>query len=204
MLTRPHLSISSGMRRRQRGIVMMIALVVLVGMTLAGLALMRSVDTSNIIAGNLAFQQSATQAGDTGTETAITWLQANTGGAALFADSFANGYAASVTSPAAGQTWDAFWTNVLVPAGQVVTLTTDTTTGNTVAYTIQRLCNTAGDPIAVGVDCAVSQTAANTSGSSKGTSVVALQYSNLVYYRITTRITGPRNSSSFIQAIVAL
>lgn len=208
---RPHLLTVSGKLRtgfihkqRQRGVVLMIALIVLVAMTLAGIALVRSVDTSNIIAGNLAFQQAATQAGDTGTEAAVTWLAANTGGTTLQADNFANGYAAARSDPAAGQTWDAFWTNVLVPAGQVVTLPQDTTTGNTVAYTIQRLCNAVGDPVAVGVDCAVSQTAATTSGSSKGTGFVALQYSNLVYYRITSRVTGPRNSSSFIQAIIAL
>ena len=44
----------------QRGIVMIVALVVLVAMTLAAIALTRTVYTSNIVAGNLAFQQAAT------------------------------------------------------------------------------------------------------------------------------------------------
>ena len=43
-------------------------------MSLAGIALIRSVDTSNLIAGNLAFRQGATIAGDWGLETARTWL----------------------------------------------------------------------------------------------------------------------------------
>jgi Tfp pilus assembly protein PilX len=191
-------------KSRQRGVVLMIALIVLVAMTLAGIALVRSVDTSNIIAGNLAFQQAATHAGDTGTETAVGWLQANNAGNTLQANIFGSGYAAARTDPAAGQSWDSFWTNVLVPAGQVVTLAADASTGNTVSYTIQRLCNAIGDPTVPGVDCAVSQTAAATSGSSKGSGFVSLQYNAQVYYRITTRIVGPRNTVSYIQTIVSM
>ena len=192
-------------RVRQRGVVLTIALIVLVAMTLAGLALVRSVDTSNIIAGNLAFQQAATQSGDIGTETAVTWLQANFAGITLQQSIPAQGYVASRQDPAVGQSWDAFWTNTLVPAGQIVTLAQDTTTGNTVSYTIQRTCAQAGDPTVPLTDCAISQAAAaTTSGSSKGVGVPPLQYSSQVYYRITTRVAGPRNTVSYVQTIVAL
>lgn len=204
MLTPSTLPCRSFSRARQRGVVLMIALIVLVAMTLAGLALVRSVDTSNIIAGNLAFQQAATQSGDIGTETAVTWLQANFAGITLQQSIPAQGYVASRQDPAAGQSWDAFWTNTLVPAGQIVTLAQDTTTGNTVSYTIQRMCAQAGDPGVPLTDCAISQTAATTSGSSKGVGVPPLQYSNQVYYRITTRVAGPRNTVSYVQTIVAL
>jgi Tfp pilus assembly protein PilX len=53
-------------RRAQQGVVLFIALIVLVAMSLAGIALMRSVDTNVLIAGNLAFRQGATMAGDWG------------------------------------------------------------------------------------------------------------------------------------------
>lgn len=190
--------------RRQKGVVLMIALIMLVAMTLAGLALVRSVDTTNIIAGNLAFQQAATNSGDTGTEAAVAWLQANNSGTTLQTDILASGYAAARTDPAAGQSWDAFWTNVLVPAGQVVTLPQDAVTGNTVAYTIQRLCIQSGASSVPATGCAVLQTTGTSAGSSKGAGVIALQYSSQVYYRITSRIAGPRNSVSYIQSIVAL
>jgi len=190
--------------RRQQGVVLMIALIMLVAMTLAGIALVRSVDTSNIIAGNLAFQQAATNSGDTGTESAIAWLVANNAGITLQADILASGYASARTDPAAGQNWDAFWTNVLVPAGQVVTLAQDAVTGNTVSYTIQRLCNQPGPSTVPATGCAVLQAAGNAVGSSKGAGVIALQYNSQVYYRITSRIAGPRNSVSYIQSIVAL
>ena len=51
-------------RRAQRGVILFIALIVLVAMSLAGIALMRSVDTNVMIAGNLAFRQGATLAAD--------------------------------------------------------------------------------------------------------------------------------------------
>jgi type IV pilus assembly protein PilX len=191
-------------RVRQRGVILMISMIVLVAMTLAGIALVRSVDTSNIIAGNLAFQQAAINAGDVGTETAVTWLQNNVAGNTLQQSIPAQGYVASRQDPAAGQSWDAFWTNTLVPAGQVVTLTQDSSTGNTVSYTIQRMCAQVGDPAVPLTDCAVLQTVGSSAGSSKGSGVIALQYNSQVYYRITSRIVGPRNTVAYVQTIVAL
>ena len=191
-------------RVRQRGVILMILMIVLVAMTLAGIALVRSVDTSNIIAGNLAFQQAAINAGDVGTETAVTWLQNNVAGNTLQQSIPAQGYVASRQDPAAGQSWDAFWTNTLVPAGQVVTLTQDANTGNTVSYTIQRMCAQVGDPAVPLTDCAVLQTVGTSAGSSKGSGVIALQYNSQVYYRITSRIVGPRNTVAYVQTIVAL
>ena len=44
------------LRRTQSGVVLFIALIVLVAMTLAGIAIMRSVDTGNQIAGNVGVQ----------------------------------------------------------------------------------------------------------------------------------------------------
>ncbi len=189
-------------RARQAGVVLMMALIVLVAMTLAGIALVRSVDTSNVIAGNLAFQQAATHAGDAGTEAAVTWLQTNNTGITLYANILGQGYAASRQDPAAGQSWADYWSNVLVPAGQVVTLAPDAA-GNTVGYTIQRLCNAVGDPTS-GVGCAVTQSVGAMASSSRTAGTVALLYASQIYYRVTTRIAGPRNTVSYVQTIVAL
>ncbi|HEX2310450.1 MAG TPA: hypothetical protein VHH91_07010, partial [Vicinamibacterales bacterium] len=63
-------------QRRQRGAVLLIALIVLVAMSLAGVALVRGVDMTNLIAGNLAFKQGATLGGDWGAEQARAWLNA--------------------------------------------------------------------------------------------------------------------------------
>ncbi|MBS4097546.1 MAG: hypothetical protein KGZ83_12010 [Sulfuricella sp.] len=191
----------------QRGVVLFITLIVLVAMTLAGIALVRSVATTTLIAGNLSFQEGATMSGDTGIESAVNWLEINSTGTNLFQNNLPMGYVAAKQDPAVGQTWDAFWANQLVPAGQVLTLAKDAA-GNTVSYVIQRMCSpTIPQPFAptsVGANCASSPTTVGTSGGSKGAGAIQIQTSDQTYYRITSRIVGPRNTVSFIQAIVAM
>lgn len=198
----------------QRGVVLLIALIMLVAMTLGGIALVRSVNMTNIIAGNLAFQQGATNSGDTGIEVAVSWLEANNG-ATLYSSVAAQGYAATRQDPPAGQSWDAFWRTVL--ANQAVTLnpaapgtfmaytaSAPNSAGNTVSYAIQRLCSQALPPSSAGAGCSQPPATVNTASSSKGAGVVALTYGSQIYYRITSRIAGPRNTVSYVQAIVAL
>jgi Tfp pilus assembly protein PilX len=189
-------------RARQAGVVLMMALIVLVAMTLAGIALVRSVDTSNIIAGNLAFKQAATNSGDTGIEAAAAWLNANSG--ALTNNALGSGYASSFKPDlGANQTWDNYWNTVL--AGQVVTMAKDPATGNTVAYAIQRMCVTPNvDPTTIGAGCATSQSSVNVGSSSKTAGTVQLTPISQTVYRITAQIQGPRNTLSYVQAIVAL
>ena len=55
---------------RQRGVVLFIALLVMVALSLAGIALIRSADTATIVAGNLAFKQAAASAVDRSVEQA--------------------------------------------------------------------------------------------------------------------------------------
>src|ERR687895_391378 len=59
---------------RQKGVVLFIALIVLVALMLASISLVRSVDTANVIAGNLAFKQASVQAADFGIEVAAAAL----------------------------------------------------------------------------------------------------------------------------------
>src|SRR5450830_1873633 len=99
---------------KQRGVIMLIALITLVAMTLAAIALVRSVDTTNIIAGNLAFQQSATNAGDIGSEKAIQWLETNNVGSNLWVDQLAQGYAATWLA-SEGSDWNALIATGLKP-----------------------------------------------------------------------------------------
>ena len=62
------------MHRGQRGVVLIIALVMMITITFAGLALFRQVGLGAVIVGNLAFKQGATSAADRGIEAARTWL----------------------------------------------------------------------------------------------------------------------------------
>src|SRR5437762_3164942 len=58
----------------ERGVVMFIALLVMVALSLAGIALIRSADTATIVSGNLAFKQAAVYAVDRSVEQAIAAL----------------------------------------------------------------------------------------------------------------------------------
>lgn len=187
---------------RQHGVALVVALVMLVALTLASTLLVRSISTTGLIAGNMAFQQAAVNSADVGVQTAINWLQTNNVNDNLFENKLDNGYVSYRQDPATNQSWDDFWTNSLVLAGQVKTLPVDAS-GNTVAYVIHRLCNLHGDPTS-GVDCNTAPASVGRSGNSKGAGVIELLYNSQVYYRITTRVTGPRGTLSYVQTVIAL
>jgi type IV pilus assembly protein PilX len=186
----------------QRGAALIFALIVLVTMLLAGAALMRSVDTSVVIAGNLALKQATTASGETGVEAAIAWLEANKTGATLHTSIPDSGYMAAEQHPNVNQSWDSFWIGALAPAHQIVTLPADTT-DNRVSYVIHRLCNDTGPPTSVGAHCSTPPSVIS-SGNSKGAGIINPIASTQVYYRITARIDGPRNTLSYVQVIVAM
>ncbi|WP_342119546.1 pilus assembly PilX family protein [Pseudoduganella sp. OTU4001] len=193
-------------RRVQQGVVLVLTLIVLVALTLAGLALMRSVDTSTLIAGNLAFKQSATISADAGVEAALQWLGRNRGN--LNSDIAASGYYATsqdaldLTGNATTATNDNLnWNN----NSAVERLDTDQV-GNQVSYVIHRMCNTAGNINAT--TCATESMTMD--GKSLGSSRQMLTYqpgswddaANRVFYRITVRVDGPRSNVSFVQAVI--
>lgn len=203
-LTR-HFRVGSLPRRtRERGVVLAIALVVLVAMTLAALAMMRSVDTNNLIAGNLAFQQSATHSGDAGVEAAITWLESVNGTTTLNNNDTTNAYIANgstaANSPIAGQSWDDYWNAAL--GSRQKTLAEDSA-HNTVSYVIDRMCNNVGGKTS-GAACIASPVVTAATGNSEESGEVQLTATSVVYYRITVRVQGPRNTVSYIQAMVSL
>lgn len=172
--------------RRQRGIVMWIALGVLIIMSLAGLAMLRQMGGGLSIAGNVAFKQSATSVADLGAETARAWVMAP--GTILANDNTAAGYYSS---------WGGNVDPRTFPWGTAPSLN-DAATGNTVRYVIHRLCDTAGlDANAPGQRC--SAAGAKPPGKSSDGPVIPTVIAP--YFRITTQVTGPRNTVSYTQIV---
>ncbi len=188
--------------RAQRGVVLFIALIALVVMSLAAVALIRSVDTNTIIAGNLAFRQSATISADSGLETAAAWLGAP--GVSLDADNAALGYYADTAkSPtvAADIAWNTG--DSALATGSGVVAGTDSS-GNTIRYVIQRVCRT-GTAVPTPDKCLFGAPVAGTSsqGVKSATQAGAITTSgDSLMYRITVRVSGPQNTISYIQAFV--
>jgi type IV pilus assembly protein PilX len=198
--------------RRQRGVVLFISLIMLVAMTLAGIALVRSVDTTNLIAGNLAFKQGATLSADAAIETARTWLITQTNVTlwndnpdnALTGPSKAYYSFTPTTTPGVEKPWDQAAPTGYDWTGAAIALAADAA-GNQVSYVIQRLCKLSNvAPDAAGNSCISTAGVGSTQGSSKGAGreniAGALQY----YYRVTSRVTGPRNTVSYVQSIIQI
>lgn len=179
--------------RAQRGVVLFIALIVLVAMTLAGIALSRSVGTGILVAGNLAFQKGATSSADAGIEAGRAWLTVQDADT-LRVDQ-ARGYFANWDTAFDPATFD--WTN------RATTVATDAA-GNTVQYVVHRLCRNSNESAnAPGQQC-VSLTGAGASGSKGGASYGSTPLSGTlqVYYRVTARVSGPRNTVSYVQSVM--
>lgn len=210
---RPH---RNGLRaRKQRGVALFFALICLVAIMLAAVALVRSVDTSTMIAGNLAFQQAATSSADAGTEAAITYLagiEAANSSKNVLTDAThpfnitaaTAGYYASL-DPAKSLTASS-GTRFLWDNTDSVGLTTDSS-GNTTRYIIQRMCITAGVAVK-DAGCLFSGAAQDNNKQNiplpqeicKGEGCpVAGQTPQI---RITSKTTGPKNTLSYVQAFV--
>ncbi|HSE00753.1 MAG TPA: hypothetical protein VLB72_08475 [Burkholderiales bacterium] len=185
---------------RARGAVLFIALIVLVAMTLAGIAIMRSVDTTTLIAGNLAFKQGTIQSSDNGIETAFQWLMANR--PALINSDLAKGYYSN--KPVGSLDWNnpATWADA-------VTVGPDAA-GNTISYVIHRMCTLGGAAYnAANQQCALDTPAVGTppppaQGDSFAVGAPGYLSDPRPFYRITVRSQGPRNTVSFVQSMVAI
>jgi hypothetical protein len=176
-------------------------------MTLAAIGMSRSVDTSNLVAGNLAFKQSTVQGGDQGLKAAYAWLVANSGGTTLQSNITGSGYFASV--PVDDPNWfdpnDAVWGNAVSPTGGVAD-----NAGNVVKYVIHRMCSQPDAPYngsnaGVANQCALTFTSGG-SGEGSSMAIGSTQPSGdaQLYYRVTARVDGPRNTVSIVQMSVLL
>jgi Tfp pilus assembly protein PilX len=61
-------------RRAQSGVALIMVLIMLTAMAIAGVALVRVVDSANVISGNFAFRQSTLNIADMGVEAAVAEL----------------------------------------------------------------------------------------------------------------------------------
>jgi len=191
-------------RRAQRGVILFIALIVLVAMSLAGVALMRSVDTNVLIAGNLAFRQATTALGDNGIESARAWMTGNNsllvgnqpGGNTGYWANWQAGLDFVGTTPTTSDDypWDSQPTTVASPDPAYV-----------IAYVIHRLCELEGAVEKAKCLKASAGAGGSTAGGTKGAvtyGVQSLPGTATVFYRVTVRVSGPRNTKSYIQAVL--
>ena len=180
--------------RGERGVVMFVALVVLIVMTLAGLAMLRQMSSGVSIAGNIAFKQGATAVADAGIEAGRAFMTTN---AVPDIDAPASGYYATwgINVDPASADWQPRW--------NAVPDTLVTASGN-VRFIVQRLCSSTGPSFGGTQQCsdAIPQSGGGGSkgGGSYGTTPIALMPAP--FYRVTARVMGPRNTVSYTQVVM--
>lgn len=204
--------------RQSSGASLMVALIMLVMMSAGAISLVRAISTGRMMAANLAFRQAAVLASDAGSEAAIAWLSNEVSSARIFVDQPDAGYYANVpdglditgmgsTGSAVAIDWDddrckAAASTACVKAAPA--LPADSA-GNVIRYTIHRLCRTDGSPQAGANSCLVaggSAAASSKRGNVSYGSSSRFGVSMGVYYRITVRVRGPRNTVVFTQTLV--
>jgi len=180
--------------RSRRGMALVVALIVLAAMSLAAAALVRSVDTTIAIAGNLGLRDAAIPALDAAVETAWAALYDRNLIADRDRDLPAEGYYASRQPgedargvPRVLQREDAY------PRGAPVR---DAGNGNTVRYVIERVCLGPGPPAAA--NCALVRP--------RGAAAIAVTDADpappmVPVFRVTARVDGPRNTVTHAQAM---
>jgi len=209
---------------RQRGLSLLVALIALAAMSMAGVALIRSIDTNALIAGNLAFRQNSTTSADTGVEAARLWLM-NSSSAFLQDNHTDNGYYATradtggednkgmdITGSRTKSTNDNIkWidangdeqTGSHTPFCEA----NNDATGNRICYVIHRMCDGTGSIDSA--DCSTSTTS-NSEGISESAGGREGNYhtelpgtgTTMGRYRITVRVSGPRNNNSYVQVFI--
>lgn len=189
---------------RQEGVILFIALIVLVAMTLAGIGMVRSVDTGTAAAGNLGFKQMSLNSGESGIQSGYEWLVANAAGGTLDNTDATNGYYSS--RPAIEPDWSdaATWQGAAAVNGGAAD-----SAGNVVEYIVHRMCTEPNTPYngtnaGVSNQCATAIPTLAGSGGSMAVGSYAFSGSPEVFYRITARSVGPRNTTTYLQAMVGL
>jgi Tfp pilus assembly protein PilX len=208
-------------RAGQRGLSLIFAMMALVMLSLAAVALLRSVDVSSMIVGNLSFKQDATSASGSAAAEALVWLQAAPSGS-LDADIAASGYYAnsqdgldptgrrtSSQAPLALVDWFGDGSCSYAVAGTFSACTVRAkqgtpVNGNQVRWVITRLCKTSA-AISSANPCAKPATISTANASERGEvgsggRLVGLTSSP--YYRIIVRTDGARNTVSYTETLV--
>jgi Tfp pilus assembly protein PilX len=174
--------------KTQQGASLVIVIILLIILMISAVALVRSTDTMGAVAGNAAFKQAATEAADTGIYNAATWL-----GSLTNVDSDQVGVYYATRRGVDGYGLPAVDWSSVPPA---------TVSNFRVQYLVERLCDGPLPiaPASIAAQCMTNQTAQDGSrkvGSPSYTGATA------VYYRVTVRVQGPRNSESYVQSMLS-
>jgi Tfp pilus assembly protein PilX len=184
---------------RQQGVVLIFSLIVLLILAIGAVALLRSVDTSLVSAGNLAFHKDLVNQAEQAVASVMTEFKTNAlplGGATTVSMPAANYSASTLATNAQGVPAalldDTVFAAVATSANDIIPSAASQVT---IRYVIDRLC-VAGTVIPTTTAC-VQSTGLPTGGTANRNTAVAPPSATV--YRVSVRATGPRNTQAFLQ-----
>jgi Tfp pilus assembly protein PilX len=193
-------------RRAQSGVVLFIALIVMVALSIAGIALIRAVDTGMSITGNLGFRQASIPPSTWAVENAIAAMFEKKTIADLEKKNLNENYYAyrfevvDNTKPEdkAGVPYHLQGAGATPPNYPNTFQKTTDAAGNTIRYVIERMCLAEGPATAANCDMSPPK-------KSEATTAMELIKPELIrvpFYRLTVRVDGPNNTTTFAQAML--
>jgi type IV pilus assembly protein PilX len=201
-----------GVHSAQHGVVLLFALISLVIMLIAGVALVRSFDTSLFQAGNIGFKRDLLNQGERAVPIVLTAMRtgALSTPAARANHAPAQNYSASILESNPSGIPLALLDNAVFAARATAADIAVADQGVTVRYIIDRLCATTGLDTALTADTCTTvdnglpaggsaselQNAAYASGAASAPAAAVPQQ---VVYRLSIRADGPRNTQAFFQ-----
>ena len=199
-------------RTRQRGVVLLFCLVILVVLLAGGVAVMRSMDTSLAGAGNLAFKRDLLNQGelavskvmtaftaggalDNASKTAASLPSANYSAIELTTN--ARGIPEVLMKKGSGPSGPDVYGNTFAPTGADIE---GGTPDVKVRYVIDRLCNTSGSFATLGkTRCVYTPSNTQVTGGSSQRAQDDLPAPVPAIYRLSIRVDGPRDTQVFMQ-----
>lgn len=202
---------------RQSGVALIMVLIMLAAMAIAGVALVRVVDSANVISGNFAFRQATLNIADLGIEAAAAKLaemdEKKKSSPTVFENPYPAGCAgtcvyyparsgdAQVSAkglPIMGNVDGKATQEVNWSGSDVDVVAAGGPSGYSIRYVIDRQCIRA--PV---VDTlAECLTDTPQSGASKKSGASVFTPASSTYYRISVQVTGPRRTQSHVQVIL--
>jgi len=215
-----HQHYSSRAASRQRGVVLLFSLVALVVLLIAAVALMRSFNTSLFMSGNIAFKRDLQNQGERAIDKVLPLFR-STGDLATDTqrsnDLKTKNYSATLLASnaqgipkvlQADRGTDSFLDSGFTAINDI----TDTAQGINIRYVIDRMATSIGSCTTLGPTVCLMTTDTTPPGGSSsqwrsptralgsGAAGAAPITSGTVVYRLTVRVTGPRDTQAFYQS----
>jgi Tfp pilus assembly protein PilX len=182
---------------RQRGVVLIFSLIVLLILAIGAVAVLRSVNSSLLSAGNLAFHRDLVNQAEQALSTVMTEFKTNgppLNGATIADLPAANYVSTALPTNAQGVPLVLLNNAAFALVGSAANILPGATPDVTIRYIIDRLCTNTGN--ANIVNC-VQSTGLPTGGTANHNT--ALAPPSATVYRVSVRVDGPRNTQAFLQ-----